>query len=176
MRGLARVLSYGDAPTATQIAYQPLDVVRFFSQDRVNDDYSYSVASGASFSREDTAMLIEEALMQRRFNVWRDFAITDKLQSGANSADLTVAWGQRGRIGEAAIRPRLQLVLAEIMPWLPADFADGLGAPLALRTGSSWGANLDQAALQAGKIKPLSAQQRYNEQEQTTRALLRGHR
>lgn len=176
MRGLARVLSYGDAPTATQLAYRPEDVVRFFSQDRVNDDYSYSVASGAAFSREDTAMLIEEALMQRRLGVWRDYAITNKLEAGANSADLTVVWGQRGRIGEAAIRPRLQLVLAEIMPWLPADFADGLGTPLALRPGSSWGANLDQAALQAGKIKPLSAQQRYNEQEQTTRALLRGSR
>lgn len=176
MRGLARVLSYGDTPTTAQIAYQPEDVVRFFSQDRVNDDYSYSVPSGANFSREDTAMLVEEALMQLRLGVWRDYAVTNKLSSGGNSADLLVSWGQRGRIGEAAIRPRLDLVLKELMPWLPANFSAGLAAPQALRAGASWGANLDQAALQAGKIKPLSAQQRYNEQEQTTRALLRGSR
>ena len=172
MRGLAQVLSFGATASAQQIAYQPDDVVRFFSQDRVNDDYSYSIPSSASFSREDAAMLIEEAMMQLRLGVLRDYAVTNKLASGANSADLRVTWGQRGRIGEPVIRPRLQLVLAEIMPWLPANFADGLAAPQALRAGATWGANLDQAALQAGKVKPLSAQQRYNEQEQTTRVLL----
>jgi len=134
----------------------------------VNDDYSYSVASGASFSREDAAMLVEEALMQRRYGVLRDVAVTDALAPGSSSTDLLVRWGQRGRIGEAAIRPRLSLVLSEVMPWLGAGFADGLVAPQALRAGQSWGANLD---LSGGFAKPLSAQQRYNELAQTTREL-----
>ena len=173
MQGLARVLSFGEAATATQIAYTAADITAFFSNDRVNDDYSYSVPSGASFSREDAAMLVEEALMQLRYGVLRDFAITNKLLPEASSADLIVHWGQRGRIGEAAIRPRLRLVLAELMPWLGANAVDGLAAPLPLRAGVSWGANLDQAAIAAQRLRPLTAQERLNEAEQTTKELRR---
>lgn len=170
MQGLARVLSFGDAPTAQQQAYTPADITRLFSADRVNDDYSYSVASGAAFSREDAAMLVEEGLMQLRYGVLRDVAVTDKLPAGGNSADLRVDWGQRGRIGEASIKPRLKLVLAEVMPWVDPALVDTLAAPLALRAGQSWGQNLDLSA-PAGRA--LSAQQRFNEQEQTTRELLK---
>lgn len=173
MQGLARVLSFGEAPNAAQIAYAPADITAFFSRDRVNDDYSYSVPSGATFSREDAAMLVEEGLMQLRYGVLRDFAVANKLLPDANSADLIVDWGQRGRIGDAAIRPRLQLVLAEVMPWVPANAVDQLAAPRQLRAGQSWGANLDQGALAANRARPLTAQERFNEQEQTTRELRR---
>jgi hypothetical protein len=171
MQGLARVLSFGDAPNSLQIGYTPADITQFFSQDRVNDDYSYSVAAGSTISREDAAMLVEEALVQLRYGVLRDVAVTNKLALDASSADLIVHWGQRGRIGEAAIKPRLQLVLADLMPWLAADFSDRLLAPQPLRAGLSWGANLDQAAVAAARVRPLSAQARLNELEQTTREL-----
>ncbi|ALT78681.1 hypothetical protein AT984_17275 [Paucibacter sp. KCTC 42545] len=171
MQGLASVLSFGATPTPVQEAYRPEDITRFFSQDRVNDDYSYSVPSGASVPREDAAMLVEEGMMQLRYGVLRDFAVTNQLQPGSSSADLVLNWGQRGRIGEPSIRPRLQLVLNDLLPWLPANFSAGLAAPLALRAGQTWGANLDQAALAAARVKPLTAQQRLNEQEQTTRVL-----
>ena len=78
---------------------------------------------------------------------------------------------QRGRIGEAAIKPRLQLVLADLLPWLAADFSDRLLTPQPLRAGLTWGANLDQAAVAAARVRPLSAQARLNELEQTTREL-----
>ncbi|MGS0757606.1 hypothetical protein ACVBEH_24910, partial [Roseateles sp. GG27B] len=142
-------------------------------QDRVNDDYSYSVASGSTVPREDTAMLVEEAMVQLRYGVLRDVAVTNKLAVDASSADLIVNWGQRGRIGEAAIKPRLQLVLADLLPWLAADFSDHLLAPQPLRAGLSWGANLDQSAIAAARVQPLSAQARLNELEQTTRDLRR---
>lgn len=173
MQGLARVLSFGDAPNATQTAYRPADITTFFSRDRVNDDYSYSVATGATFSREDAAMLVEEGLMQLRYGVMRDFGVTNKLLPDANSADLIVDWGQRGRIGDAAIKPRLQLVLAEVMPWVAASAVDQLAAPRQLRAGQTWGANLDQGALAANRVRPLTSQERFNEQEQTTRELRR---
>ncbi|MFY7866323.1 hypothetical protein [Roseateles sp.] len=171
MQGLAKVLSFGATATALQQSYTPSDIAGFFSRDRVSDDYAYSVPDGANFSREDAAMLLEEAMMQLRYGVLRDYAVTNKLQDGALSADLIVNWGQRGRIGEAAIKPRVKLVLAEAMPWVSPNLVDGLAAPLQLRSGLSWGANLDQTALAAGRIRPLSAQQRFNEQEQTTREL-----
>ena len=118
-------------------------------------------------------MLVEEGLMQLRYGVLRDFAVTNKLLPEASSADLLVHWGQRGRIGEAAIKPRLKLVLAEVMPWVDAALVDGLAPPLALRAGQSWGNNLDQMAMVAGSRRALTAQERLNEQEQTTRELRR---
>ena len=82
------------------MAYRPADIIAFFAPDRVNDDYSYSVASTASFSREDAAMLVEETLMQRRYGVFRDVAVSDVLPAGGTSSDLIVRWGQRGRVGD----------------------------------------------------------------------------
>lgn len=159
MVDLGRVQFFGVASTAVQRAWQPADIARFFSADRVTDEYSYSWQSGQSVPREDAAMLAEEALMQLRHGVLRDVAVTPQFLTGS-SADQTVVWGQRGRIGDAAIRPRVALVLAQTMPWLPAGFTDGLAAPLQLRAGLSWGQNLDQGALAAGMVKPLSATER----------------
>lgn len=164
MVGLGRVLFFGEAASALQNAYTPDDITRFFSLDRVNDDYSYSLPSGQSVPREDAAMLVEEALMQLRYGVLRDYAITPRLQDGAASADLIVSWGQRGRIGDAAIKPRVALVLADLMPWLAADSAAQLAAPIQLRRGLSWGQNLDQAALAAGQARPMTARERLNDE------------
>ncbi|MFG6467871.1 hypothetical protein [Roseateles sp. BYS87W] len=159
MVDLGRVQFFGAGSTATQRAYQPADIVRFFAADRVTDDYNYSWPTGQSVPREDAAMLAEEALMQLRHGVLRDVAITPQFVSGT-SADVVVTWGQRGRVGEPRIKPRVALVLAQTMPWLPAGFLDPLAAPLALRPGLTWGQNLDQAALAAGQVRPLSAEQR----------------
>ena len=131
----------------------------------MTDDYSYSLHPDATVPREDTAMLVEEALMQLRYGVLRDVAVTNKLVDGASSADLRVHWGQRGRIGEALIRPRLQLVLAEVMPWLPASTVDGLAAPRLLRAGLTWGQNLDQSAVALNRPRALSAAERQREDE-----------
>ncbi|WP_457320569.1 hypothetical protein [Roseateles sp. P5_E11] len=159
MVDLGRVQFFGVASTAVQRAYQPADIVRFFSSDRVTDDYSYSWPSGQSAPREDAAMLAEEALMQLRHGVLRDVAVTPQFLSGA-SADQVVTWGQRGRVGDAAIKSRVALVLSQTMPWLPAGFTDGLAAPVPLRAGLTWGQNLDQGALAVGMVKPLSATER----------------
>lgn len=160
MVDLGRVQFFGVASTAQQRSYQPADIVGFFSSDRVTDEYSYSMPVGQTVPREDTAMLAEEALMQLRHGVLRDVAVTPQLKSGETSADLVVTWGQRGRVGDAAIRPRVALVLAQTMPWLPAGFADGLAPPVPLRAGLTWGQNLDQAALAMGAVKSLSAAER----------------
>ena len=104
-------------------------------------------------------MLAEEALMQLRHGVLRDVAVTPQFLSGS-SADQVVTWGQRGRVGDTAIKPRVALVLAQTMPWLPAGLTNGLAAPVQLRAGLTWGQNLDQGALALGMVKPLSATER----------------
>ncbi len=93
MVGLGRVQFFGETADARQLAYSPADVTAFFSADRVNDDYSYSIPPGQDLSREDAAMLVEEAMMQLRFGVFRDFAITDPLGLATSSADLRVQLG-----------------------------------------------------------------------------------
>ncbi|RTL44403.1 MAG: hypothetical protein EKK53_07275 [Burkholderiales bacterium] len=159
MVDLGRVQFFGVTATAAQRAFQPADIARFFSTDRVTDPYGYSLPTGQTTPREDTAMLAEEALMQLRHGVLRDVAISPKFASGT-SADAVVTWGQRGRVGDAAIKPRVALVLAQTMPWLPAGFTDALAVPLPLRAGLTWGQNLDQGALAAGLVRSLSARER----------------
>jgi hypothetical protein len=74
--------------------------------------------------------------------VRRDVAFTTKILEGQTGADAIVAWGSRGRIGEATIRPRVQQVLGDIAPWLDAGAVDALPAPIPMRPGESWAANL----------------------------------
>jgi len=159
MVDLGRVQFFGVASTPTQRAYQPVDIVRFFSADRVTDDYNYALAVGQTVPREDAAMLAEEALMQLRHGILRDFAVVPQYFSGS-SADQFVTWGQRGRVGDPAIKPRVALVLSQTMPWLPAGFVDGLAAPFALQAGATWGQNLNQTAIAAGRMQALSAKER----------------
>ncbi len=143
MFALARVKFFGAAPTAAQKAYTPAQVASFFRADRATDEYSYAKPDGAVNSREDLAMLFEEFMMSHRHGVRRDVAFTSRLRDGQTGADLIVAWGSRGRIGEAAIRPRLRQVLGEIAPWIDGTAADALPAPVAMREGESWSANLN---------------------------------
>ncbi len=165
MVGLGKVQFFGEASTSTQRAYSPADVVTFFSRDRVNDDYAYSLPSGSTVPREDAAMLVEEALVQLRYGVLRDFGITPRVPEGGASADQVLVWGQRGRIGDMALRSRLQLVLNDVMPWLPASDLSRLAPPLQLRAGLTWGQNLDQSAVQANRPRALRADERERERE-----------
>ena len=120
---------------------------------------------GQTVPREDLAMLVEEALVQLRYGVLRDFAITPRPPEGASSADAIVTWGQRGRIGDPALRARLRLVLADVRPWLPASELDRLAAPVFLRAGLSWGQNLDQAAVALNRPRALRPAERAREAE-----------
>jgi hypothetical protein len=143
MFALARVKFFGAAPTDEQRAYAPGQVADFFRIDRATDEYSYARPDGIVNSREDLAMLLEEFMMSYRHGVRRDVAFTTRQLDGQTGADLTVAWGSRGRIGEASIRPRVSQILGEIAPWIEATAAGALPAPVAMRVGESWAANLN---------------------------------
>jgi hypothetical protein len=165
MVGLGKVQFFGEASTAVQRAYTPDDVVRFFSQDRVNDDYAYSLPSASTVPREDAAMLVEEALVQLRYGVLRDYGIVPLVREGESSADKPLTWGQRGRIGDPLLRPRLALVLAEVMPWVSAAELAQLAPPILLRSGLTWGQNLDQAAVALNRPRALRPEERARERE-----------
>jgi hypothetical protein len=147
MFGLAQVKFQGATATAEQRAYTPDQVAAFFSADRANDEYNYST------TREDITMLFEEFMMFRNHGWRRDVAITDKITSGTTGSTLTVRWGQRGRIGEASLKPRAQLVIERLSPWVLAadsNAVQNLPAPIPMRAGSSWTSNLTLPAPMGG--------------------------
>ena len=159
MFGLAQVKFFGVAATDAQKAWTPRQVGDFFRVDRATDEYNYSLPPGSTEpSREDLAMLFEEFMMSHRYGAQRDVAMTTKFRPGMTGADLLVAWGQRGRVAEASIKPRVVQVLGEIAPWVPATAVDALPAPVLMREGASWTANLNPAT--AGVVRALSARQR----------------
>ncbi len=149
MFGLAQVSFWGATATAAQRGYTPTDVGGFFASDRANDDYAYSKYENNN-SREDLAMLFEEFMLTSRQNVQLDIAFGTKFQSGMSSDQIAIAWGQRGRIGDPAVKPRIKLVLARMAPWIDPAEVDALPAPLPMRSGASWASNLVLGTAQAG--------------------------
>jgi hypothetical protein len=141
MKGLGQVLFQGATASAAQRAYTAFDVGRFFGADRASDDYAYSIYQDTN-SREDLAMLFEEFMMSYRHGVQYDLAFTNVFTDGMTSAEAIVGWGERGRIAEAAIKPRIKLVLARIAPWIDPAVVDSLPAPILMTPGATWDANL----------------------------------
>jgi hypothetical protein len=154
MFDLARVKFHGVAATDAQKAYSPRQVADFFRADRATDEYSYSIPPGSTAaSREDVAMLFEEFMMSLRHAARRDVGMTNKFRPGMTGSDLIVAWGQRGRVADPTIKPRMVQVLGELAPWLPASTVDSLPAPVLLREGVSWTANLNPLAVGVAMAK-----------------------
>jgi hypothetical protein len=136
MRALAQVKFQGATATPAQRSYTPPQVAGFFAPDSATDEYNYST------TREDIAMLFEEFMMFRNHGVRRDVAITDKIGPATTGDTLIVRWGSRGRVAETAIRPRVKLAVGSLAPWIDAASVDAFPAPLAMRAGESWNANL----------------------------------
>jgi hypothetical protein len=174
MPGLGQVKFQGATATATQIAYTPTQVGAFFAADIATDEYAYSTP------REDIAMSVEEFLMTSRLGIRRDVAITDKITDSTTAATLFVRWGQRGRVGESAIKPRVKLAVQQLTPWADPTgvTVDNLAAPLFMRPGDTWSGNLTLPA-PLGSSKPtlelMSKAQRYQLKREMERAMHNRH-
>lgn len=144
MRDLAQVSFTGETANTAQNSYQPVDIKAFFSPDTANDFYAYSSLF------EDYAMLFEEFMMQNRFQVFRDVAITNNPTGDNISAqDYIVTWGQRGRIGEDNIKPRVVFSASRVLPEFDSNSALTIvPKPIDMTEGKDWLVNL--------AISPLS--------------------
>ncbi len=173
MSALAQVKFFGATPTADQKLYTPLQVASFFAPDGANDEYNYATI------REDLAMLFEEFMMFRNSPDpaarWRrDVAITDKITDATTSASLIVRWGQRGRIGDARVRPRAQLVVGALAPWVPLSEVLNLPPPIQMRPGESWAGNLVLPAPPSSGLAGIQAVRAPFEPEDDRALLMRG--
>jgi hypothetical protein len=122
--------------TDAQKAYTPDQVAGFFKNDVATDEYSYSTI------REDLAMLFEEFMMAHRNGLRRDVMVTDKIVSTTTGSNLIVRWGQRGRVADTTIKPRIKLVLQNMAPWIDPAAVDTLAAPITMCAGQSYTQNL----------------------------------
>jgi len=138
MAGLGQVQFQGVTATGLQQGYTPAQVAAEFSADLATDDYAYATQF------EDVAMTLEELLMQRRLGVAREFAVTDAIVSTSTRSSIIVRWGQRGRVGEATIKPRAAMIAQALVPWLGTGEVGLLPAPTLMRTGESWFATNSQ--------------------------------
>jgi hypothetical protein len=140
-KGLGQVMFRGATANAVQRGYSAADVGRFLQSDRASDEYAYSIYPGDN-SREDLAMLFEEFMMSHRHGVQYDIAYTNVYNDNMTFDEVIVGWGERGRIAEPAIKPRIKLVLQRVAPWIDPSAVDALPAPIMMRSGASWTANL----------------------------------
>jgi hypothetical protein len=132
MMGLANVSFLGAAASNVQKAYQASDVSTFFSTDIASDFYAYSS------TREDTAMLFEEAMMSYRYQILRDVAVTNK-PAILTADSLIIDWGQRGRIAQDSLENRAALVIDEMLPELNGiSLVESLPEPINMMQGQSW--------------------------------------
>lgn len=138
MRALANVSFAGETATNTQKNYTPADIEGFFKPEHAIDFYNYSSV------REDYAMLFEALMMQSRYGVIRDVAVTN-LPKGDNisSKDYIVQWGQRGRVANESIKPRVAFTASRILPEFDNTSAiNNLPMPIEMISGESWLENL----------------------------------
>jgi hypothetical protein len=151
---LAAVRFLGAPQVPADRAYTPDFVGTSFAAEAANDFYNYASVA------EDVAMLFEEVMMRRRFAIQRDVAVTN-VPSVANptAADYLVVWGQRGRLGDPAVRERARLVADGVFPeGVLAPFLATVPPPVPMQTGRSW---LDNLALdEAGRLSTMSVAER----------------
>jgi len=136
MYALAQVRFHGIDASNIQKSYQPSDVSTFFSAERAPQFYNYSSI------REDYAMLFDGFMMKTRFGISRDVAITNLPQSSGEP--YIVNWGQRGRIGEENIKPRVLYAVSNILPEVSdvENLVSKLPSPIMMNAGESWADNL----------------------------------
>ncbi len=99
---LTRVTVDDDPPTADQLAFTGAQAAAELQGDAATDFYAYFDP------QEDVALLVEEFQLARHLGVPREVYVEDR-EGG-------LVWGQRGRIGEPAVKARLRWVLQELLP------------------------------------------------------------
>ena len=150
MTALAQVSFAGETATATQRGYQATDIEGFFSTDKSPSYYSYST------TREDFATLFERFMMAYRLNAGADVGI---LEDPDTNPDLLVTWGQRHRINEPLIQPRVKFAVESILPSLNVDLIQqSLPDPILMDPSKGWFENVNLDANNEG-IESISPRQ-----------------
>jgi hypothetical protein len=131
---LGRVMFRGITATENQKQLTAEQVGLDFAIDGSSDSYNYSS------QYEDVAMLFEEVMMKRHFNIDRELAFTDAPPAtGATCANYVVRWGVRNRIGNPLVKARAQSILYKVLGVTDTTaYFSALPAPRTMTNGVSW--------------------------------------
>ena len=148
---LAQVRFRGEEANNQQKAYSPNDIANMFATETAPQFYSYSS------TREDYAILFDGFMMKTRYNVARDVAVSDQEYD-------QIFWGQRGRIGEASIKPRVAFVASRVLPEFTnlTLVIEQLNPPLLLDISKDWRGSLvieEQIAIKSSQFAEQLLQQ-----------------
>ncbi len=149
MMDLAEVSFQGRDATESEKQLSPRDVGLEFGADTATDAYSYVSSGSRELFFEDTAMMFEEAMMQHYFGITREVAFTDRPEGDdVFCDDYIVRWGERGRVGNNQIRPRLSLILPLLLDHGDtAPYLNSLPEAEPMTTNQGWCANLSPSAI-----------------------------
>ena len=113
--------------TQQQIDYTMTDVANMFKTEGAPQFYSYSS------TREDLAILFDGFMMFARYGVSRDVAVSDQQYND-------IVWGQRDRMGESWIKPRVSFVATRVLPEFTtaATVVQNLSPPTVLQDSKTW--------------------------------------
>jgi hypothetical protein len=91
-------------------------------------------------------------MMVTRYGVSRDVAVSDQQYSD-------IVWGQRDRIGESWIKPRVSFVATRVLPEFTdaATLAQALAAPLVLDDSKTWS---DSVSIQGSSSAMIKSEKR----------------
>ncbi len=143
MQALAQVSFSGATATSQQKSYTPSDISTFFTADQAIGYYNYSSL------RENYAMLFEALMMQSRYGISRDIAV-----SSPASDNYIVDWGQRDRVAVANIKDRVAFVAQRILPEFDhLNAINALPSPQAMISGLSWQENLTLGGVMSPSAK-----------------------
>ncbi len=154
LRSLGEVMYEGRAPSAADLEITAAEVGEEFELDNANDHYAYANATPYSF--EDSAMLFEEAMMKRHFDIDRDIAFTPAPSDPRYCNYYIISWGVRNRLGDTDVKARAQLVANEILPSASAEmslFFQDFPLPQPLPTGVDWCEPVTMAAHFTGAMQ-----------------------
>jgi len=138
MFDLADVSFGGDTATLAQAALTADDIAFEFPADAANDFYNFYT------QREDFAMVFEEAMMLYSYRIDRDVAVTNLPQTSNACSDYIVAWGQRNRVSDSAVKPRALFAVEALLPEVAAGVENLLNSysPSQMRVGEDYCSNI----------------------------------
>jgi len=162
LKSLARVRFAGETATELEKSYTPQEISTLFEPDGAVHFYGFNT------EREDFAMLFEELMMQHRYGIYRDVAVTNNPSHDEDTSNnYIVDWGQRGRLAEPQIRERMRYVTSNVLPEFDVDNAISLlPNSIEMTHGKSWHENLmlngaNKRTLGYSQPKALSQNQPY---------------
>ncbi len=146
LKSLAGILYRGEPSTSTLDSLSSEDVGKEFEPDGASDLYGFNNRF------EDFAMLFEETMMQKNFDIQRDVAFLKK------DSSYTVGWGERGRIASENVKERAKFVAKALLPGVDWEsfFDDEVGEVKKLKN-VGWFESIDLNSSEAQKrLKSLS--------------------